>query len=169
MELLLKEEIRNKQELEEVLEKKKIDISDYKIGVIAALKDKNNQFLLQRRGPKCRDEIFKLEFISGKVEIEDSCFIDSVKREISEEAGINAKFKINRYLGCFMENKFDTRIEKEINWLFIVYEGLYLGGKLEAKEKDKCLGYELYNYENLPINELSESCVVLTNLIYKDK
>lgn len=169
MELLLKEEIRNKEELEEVLEKKKIDISDYKIGVIAALKDKNNQFLLQRRGSKCRDEKFKLEYISGKVEEDDISFIDSIKREILEEAGNNIEVKINKYLGCFKETKFDTRLEKEVNWLFIVYEGIYLKGALEVKEKDKCLGYELYNYENLPINELSESCLVLTNLIYQDK
>ena len=66
MKLLFTEEVTNEKELEDMLQEKEIPISNYRIGVIALLTDEEERFLLQRRGPKSRDEQFKLEQIGGR-------------------------------------------------------------------------------------------------------
>lgn len=152
MEFLFKLEPQNKEELKELLLKKNILIDDYKIAVILIATDKNKNILLQRRGPKARDEKFKLENIGGGLEPDDLDFKSALRREIKEEVGEEAKFFIDYFLGCFLDNH---------KWLFLVYKGHYSEGELKIMEPGKALGYEFFKLQDLPQDELSEGCFSL--------
>jgi len=168
MEFLFQEEVENKKELEQILQQKSIDIPDYCVCVISMLKNTKNECLLQRRGPKSRDEHFKLEEIGGGVEETDQNFRFSVMREIQEEVGNKAQFELGNFVGAFYNKKFDYRANLDIHWLFLVYEGTYLGGELEISEPGKCLGYEFYASDKLPFNEMSEDCLFLHHFCNDD-
>lgn len=146
MKLLFNQEIQNKEQLKEILFKKNILFDNYNIAVILIATDKNGNILLQRRGPKARDEQFKLENIGGGLDTSDLTFKAALLREIKEEAGDNAVFQIDDFLGCFEDN---------FKWLFLVYKGRYIGGDLIVMEPEKALGYEFYSIQDLPQEELS--------------
>lgn len=157
MQFITQKELNDKKELEAYIASHHLDLPDYRCAVIALITDKEGKILLQRRGPKSRDENFKLEDIGGGVEEEDVSFTQAVQREIREEVGDKAQFSIDSFLGCFLNSKYDKRVQQTIHWLFFVYKVTYEGGDLLIQEPGKCLGYEFYFYEDLPKEEVTES------------
>ena len=77
-------EVNTKEELERYLSDKKIDLPSYRPAVIALILDNDGNILLQRRGPKSRDEFGMLEDIGGAVEESDLNFRKAMEREIFE-------------------------------------------------------------------------------------
>lgn len=166
MQFITQEELKNTKELEAYIEKNHLDLPHYQCAIIALITDKEGNILLQRRGPKSRDENFKLEDISGGVEKEDASFLQAVQREIREEVGDQAQFTTDRFLGCFLNAKYDKRVQETISWLFFVYKLTYEGGPLLINEPGKCLGYEFYSYVDLPKNEVTESSLFYWKYYY---
>lgn len=170
MRILFNEELETKEQLNQFIKNQEIEVpANYRIGVISILEDENGRMLLQRRGPKSRDEQGLLEEIGGGVEETDKTFRDAINREITEEVGTEAKIYIDEFVGGFLETKMDTRKNQVVNWLFLVYKGYYLGGNLQIAEKEKCLGYEFYTYDTLPKKELSASCISLNEYYHHNK
>lgn len=141
---------------------KKFNFSNQKLAVIAYIKDINGKILLQQRGPKSRDENGLFQDISGKIEEYDASFKDALLRELKEEVGNDANININSTIGIYHLYK------NNINWLFIVFECLYLGGELKIIEAGKCLGYKLFNKDEINnSNIVTKSSKFLNKEIYK--
>ena len=130
---------------------------EYRCAVIALILDKDGRVLLQRRGPKSRDEVGKLEDIGGAVEESDLTFRDAMKREIVEEAGSDINFSIDELVGASLITKYDSRTDKDVNWFFLLYKCTYIDGELKINEPGKCLGYEFYLQEDFPHNEVANT------------
>lgn len=137
---------------------KQFNYPNQKLAVIAHIKDVNGKILLQQRGPKSRDENGLFQDISGKIEEYDASFKDALLRELKEEVGDDAKININSTLGIYHLYK------NNINWLFIVFDCLYLNGELKLMEDGKCLGYKLFDYD-----EISNSDVVTKSSKFLNK
>jgi len=95
---LFSEEVKGFEELKERLKNYKQVPKEYKVAVIVFAFDKENRLILQRRGPECRDERFKLEGIGGGVKATDADFRSALQREIIEEVGSNANIKIEEFI-----------------------------------------------------------------------
>ena len=87
---LFSQEVKNMNELKEVLKDNKDVSKEYKVAVIVYAFDKDNKIIFQRRGPGCRDERLKLETIGGGVDESDTDFKSALYREIAEEVGTDA-------------------------------------------------------------------------------
>lgn len=162
-------EIDNLQDLEIYLEEKKIDLPEYRTAVIALILDKDERILLQRRGPKSRDEVGKLEDIGGAVESIDNSFREAMHREIIEEVGNDIKYTIDELVGACLVNKFDSRSNTYVNWLFLLYKCTYIDGELINNEPGKSLGYEFYKYNELPKDEVAKTTMEFWDYYYKKK
>ena len=74
-------------------------------------------------------------------------------REIAEEVGNNIQYELGQSIGIGHWQKGD------INWIFIIYPVLYIGGTLERLEPEKCIGYRFFQKEEaLDSNLVTESC-----------
>lgn len=141
---------------------KQFNYPNQKLAVIAHIKDINGKILLQQRGPKSRDENGLFQDISGKIEEYDFSFKNAIKREIKEEIGNDANIEINSSLGIY------HLFKNNINWLFIVFDCRYLGGKLKIMEKGKCLGYDFFYFEEIDNSPLvTKSSKFLNNELKK--
>ena len=141
---------------------KQFNYPNQKLAVIAHIKDVNGKILLQQRGPKSRDENGLFQDISGKIEEYDASFKDALLRELKEEVGTDAKININSTLGIYHLYK------NNINWLFIVFDCLYLNGELKIMEVGKCLGYKLFDYDEISNSDVvTKSSKFLNKEIYK--
>lgn len=118
--------------------------------------DWENRWILHRRGPKCRDERYKLEGIGGRIN-KDEEFMPALLREISEEAGEQVKVKVVDILEVRKDTVYDNRLNKKITWLIISYICAYLEGQFEICEPEKNLGYEKIEIEKADIDQLSSS------------
>ena len=154
MELFL-EEVKDFESLKEVLKKYPEVPTEYKVAVIVFAFDEENRLILQRRGPACRDERFKLEGIGGGVQETDYDFRSALQREIVEEVGENAKIKVNEFITTIGEKTFDLRENKENYWILLAYKGTFEGGELQILEPTKNLGYEKYKMGEVNEEELS--------------
>ncbi len=152
---LFSNEVKDMKELAQILQDKKEVPKEYKVAVIVFVFDKDNKIILQRRGPACRDERFKLEGIGGGVKLTDSNFRSALHREITEEVGENAYISIDTFITAIGEKTLDLRDNKEKYWILLAYKGTLQGGELEVAEPDKNLGYERYDLNNIEENELS--------------
>lgn len=131
----------------------KFHFPNQKVGVIAHIETKDGKILLQQRGIKSRDENGLFEDVGGKVEDTDKTFRDAMIREISEEVGNNIQYGLGQSIGIGHWQKGD------INWIFIIYPVLYIGGTLERLEPEKCIGYRFFQKdEALGSNLVTESC-----------
>lgn len=141
---------------------KQFNYPNQKLAVIAHIKYINGKILLQQRGPKSRDENGLFQDISGKIEEYDASFKDALFRELKEEVGTGAKININSTLGIYHLYK------NNINWLFIVFDCLYLNGELKIMEAGKCLGYKLFDYDEISNSDVvTKSSKFLNKEIYK--
>ena len=146
MELFLNE-VKDMNELEQILQDRKEVPKEYKVAVIVFVFDKDNKIILQRRGPACRDERFKLEGIGGGVKSTDSNFRSELHREITAE--------VDTFITAIGEKTLDLRDNQEKYWILLAYKGTLQGGELEVAEPDKNLGYERYVLNDVDENELS--------------
>ena len=162
-------EVIDENDLECYLKSVDISLPDYRCAVISLFLDNNGRILLQRRGPKSRDEVGKLEDIGGAVESYDKTFRDAMNREIMEEAGDSFNYTIDDLFGACLINKYDSRTDKNVNWLFLLYKCTYIDGELSIKEPGKCLGYEFYKRDELPVDEIAKTTMDFWNLYYKEK
>lgn len=161
---ILFEEVKNIQELQEKLDDKDIS-KEYEVAVIACIFDKDNRIIFQRRGPGCRDERFKLETIGGRVKESDKNFRLALQREIIEEVGKNAKIDLKEFVIGTYATTFDDRYNKEQSWIYLLYRGELISGKLEISEPEKNLGYERYKIGEVDENELSNGARELYNFV----
>lgn len=150
-------EVADNKDLEIYLKSTGLKLPDYRCAVIALILDKEGRILLQRRGPKSRDEIGKLEDIGGAVESTDLSFRDAMKREIVEEVGDSINFSIDELVGASLITKYDSRTNKDVNWFFLLYKCTYIDGELKINEPGKSLGYEFYEQDDLPVEEVAET------------
>lgn len=153
------------------LENVKANIKDvlpkYNFAVITIIRDEDNNLYLQRRGKKARDEFLKLEEVGGAFEESDGSFRKAMERELKEEVGDKATILVGNLIGGFINTKYDLRTDKVISWLFLLYESVYKGGELMINEPTKCLGYEKYKMEEVPLKELSNSSIVFNKYYYE--
>lgn len=153
-----------KIENENILELlKEYNFPNQKIGVIAHVENDKGEILLQQRGSKSRDYNYLYEDIGGKVEENDFNFRDAIIREIREEAGVDITISVDKAIGIY------HRSNKEVNWVFIVYFVRYISGEFKIMEKDKCLSYKFFTYEDLMSSKsVTESCKFLSKSIQED-
>ena len=97
-------EINDENELNKYLSDICLKLPEYRCAVIALILDEDGRILLQRRGPKSRDEFNKLEYIGGAVESTDISFKDSMHREIVEEVGNDIDYSIDELVGASLIN-----------------------------------------------------------------
>ena len=146
--------------IEKNLEKEiqeKFNYPNRKIGVIVHIEDKDGKTLLQQRGKKSRDENGLYEDVGGKVEEEDFNYKKAMIREMREEMGEEARIQLSDAIGVYHCNKND------VNWVFVIFFGLYIEGKIKIMEPDKCIVYHFFEYEELMNSKLvTESCKHLT-------
>lgn len=167
MKLIADKELKTDEEVVEYFKENNIVLNDYRNAVIALITDNNDRIILQRRGPKSRDEENRLADIGGAVEESDKDFREALKREIIEEVGNEANIQIENFVCCFLCCKYDSRSKKEVNWLFWVYKCCYIDGNLLFNEPGKCLGYEFYKYNELPRNEMLDTTKEFWDYYYK--
>ena len=148
-------EVIDNRDLESYLKSTGLKFPDYRCAVIALILDQDGRILLQRRGPKSRDEVGKLEDIGGAVEGTDLSFRDAMNREIIEEAGDDINFSIDELVGASLITKYDSRIDSDVNWFFLLYKCTYIDGDLKINEPGKSLGYEFYKQDELPVDEVA--------------
>lgn len=149
-------------EVDGIVDLEKYNYSNYKVGVIAHIIDKDGNILLQQRGVKSRDENGLFEDVGGKVDKDDTDYKSAIEREIKEEMGDDVNIKLSNPVGVWYVPKKDT------NWLFIVFKGTYLDGNIKIMEPDKCMGYKFFTYdEAVESNMLSESCNFLVKIMQK--
>lgn len=149
-------------EVDGIVDLEKYNYSNYKIGVIAHIKDKDGNILLQQRGLKSRDENGLYEDVGGKVDKDDVDYKSAIEREIKEEMGSDVNINLSDPIGVWYVPKEDT------NWLFIIFKGIYLSGDIKIMEPDKCMGYKFFTYdEAIKSNMLSESCNFLVKIMEK--
>ena len=149
-------------EVDGIVDLEKYNYSNYKVGVIAHIIDKDGNILLQQRGVKSRDENGLYEDVGGKVDKDDIDYKFAIEREIKEEMGDDVNISLSEPVGVWYVPKKDT------NWLFIVFKGTYLDGNIKIMEPDKCMGYKFFTYdEAIKSNMLSESCNFLVKIMQK--
>lgn len=162
-------EVVNQKDLEEYLVSTGIKLPQYRCAVIALLLDNDGNIILQRRGPKSRDEVGKLEDIGGAVEVTDKTFRDAMNREIIEEAGEEFNFSIDELVGASLITKYDSRTNSDVNWFFLLYKCTYIEGEMKINEPGKCLGYEFYKHDELPVEEVASTTMKFWEFYYNEK
>lgn len=162
-------EVNDEIELANYLKDIGLKLPEYRCAVIALFIDREGKILLQRRGPKSRDEVNKLEDIGGAVEQQDKSFREAMKREIIEEAGKEFNFTIDELVGASLITKYDSRTESDVNWFFLLYKCTYIDGELHINEPGKSLGYEFYEMDELPVEEVAETTMKFWNFYYNEK
>lgn len=164
MKLIFKENVKNFSDVKDVIKKNNINIPEYRLAVIALLEDNDGHIILQRRGPKSRDEHNMLEDIGGAVENNDVDLVSALRREIKEEVGDEAVIEIGSFKAAVLETKYDIRTNSDVNWLFCLFNCKYLGGNLLINEEGKCLGYEFYNKNDLPLDQMSATSIYFNSI-----
>lgn len=162
---LFSREVKDMNELKEVLKNHNNLSKEYEVAVIVYAFDKDNKIIFQRRGPGCRDERLKLETIGGRVKENDIDFRTALEREITEEVGNNANIELEEFIVSTYAKTFDNRCNKEQNWIYLVYKGNLKSGELEISEPTKCLGYERYKIGEVNENELSNGAKELYEIV----
>ena len=162
---LFSKEVKDMNELNEVLKSNTEISKEYEVAVIVYAFDKENKIIFQRRGLGCRDEQLKLETIGGRVKKSDIDFRTALQREITEEVGTNANIELQEFIVSTYAKTFDVRNNKEQDWIYLVYKGNLKSGELKIAEPNKCLGYERYKIGEVNENELSKGARELYNIV----
>ncbi len=130
-----------------------LDYENKKVGVIIHIENNDGKMLLQQRGEKARDENGKFEYVGGGVETTDNSYKEAMIREIKEEMGEDIKIEFFGTSDILHINKND------INYLFVIFKGKYINGKINVMEPEKCIGYRFFEYDEAINSEIvSEGC-----------
>ena len=100
--MLFQDEVNTIEELVEKLSDFDQDFGKIKTCVICFVFDKDNNLILNRRGPGARDEVGMLQAIGGSVNNSDVDFRSAMVRELKEEAGDKADIELGNFLGAFL-------------------------------------------------------------------
>ncbi len=157
MKLVVKKEIDNYKEMAKYIEDNNLINVDYSFAVLGLFIDSEGKVILQRRGPKARDAMGKLAEIGGAFIDSDETFRKALEREIREEIGNDASIKIEEFIGGGLEQKYDSRTGRNVNWLFFNYKCIYEDGEIKINEPGKSLGYECFNLDKLPEDEMLDT------------
>lgn len=142
------------------LDLQKLDFDNKRLGVIVHIEDKDGKILLQQRGAKSRDENGLYEDVGGSIETSDIDFKSAIIREMKEEMGNEVKIELLDSTDIYHICKNNT------NWVFVIYKGKYIGGKVNIMEPEKCMGYKFFTYEEAINSDLvSEGCKFLIKAI----
>ncbi len=163
MEVILKREFNTEKEIRKYVEENNLIKSSYKCACISLLFNENGEVILQKRGPKSRDSYGMLVDIGGALEVDDKTIREGLKREIEEEVGLSAKIDINDFVVGVLERKYDSRTDRDVNWLFLVYKCQLKGGVLKCNEEGKALSYESYSLTNLPYEKMLDTTIYFFN------
>lgn len=163
--ILFQEEVKDNNELKEILKSNTKITDEYEVAVIVYAFDKENKIIFQRRGQACRDERLKLETIGGRVKETDINFRTALQREIKEEVGAEANIEIEEFIVATYTTTFDTRYNKKQNWIYLVYKGTLKSGELQIAEPTKNLGYERYQIGEVDEKELSNGAKELYGIV----
>lgn len=138
----------------------KYNFKNPRYGVIVYIEDKDKKILLQQRGAKARDENFLYESVGGGLEKTDSDFRSAIIREMKEEMGDKVNIKLDNSNFIYHLQK------KDSEWVFIVFKGKYIDGKIDIVEPEKCLGYKFFPYdEAINSEQVSSDCRYLIKSI----
>ena len=162
---LFSKEVKDINELVEVIKDNNEVSKEYKVAVIVYAFDSENKIIFQRRGLRCRDEQLKLETIGGTVKKSDIDFRTALKREIIEEIGEEADIELEEFIVSTYAKTFDVRNNKEQDWIYLVYKGNLKGGEIKIAEPTKCLGYERYKIGEVNEDELSNGARELYKIV----
>lgn len=154
--MLFREEVNNLEELVNRLSRFDQDFGKIKACVICFVFDKDNNLILNRRGPGARDEVGMLQAIGGSVNHNDENFRSAVMRELKEEAG-NAEFEVSDFLGAVLNPAVDKTTGDLINWIILGYKGKLVTGEVENMEPDRCIGFEKAKMDEFKTEEISRS------------
>lgn len=157
MNIVIKKEIDNYDEMVKYISDNNLIDVKYRFAVVALLTDKNGKVILQRRGPKARDNNNILADIGGAFELSDKSFRDAMLREIREEVGNDALIEIEHFVSGSLKTIYDPEVGEDVNWLFLSYKCKYNGGELLINEPGKCRGYEYYGMDELPDTDRAET------------
>lgn len=142
------------------LDLQKFDFENKRLGVIVHIEDENGKILLQQRGAKSRDENGLYEDVGGSLENSDVDFKSAIIREMKEEMGNEVEIQLLDSTDIYHICKNNT------NWLFVIFKGKYVGGRVNIMEPEKCLGYKFFTYEEAINSDLvSEGCKFLIKAI----
>lgn len=139
-----------------------------KVAVICFIFTKDGKIILNKRGLGARDEVGKIQAIGGSVNKTDVDFIAAMKREIKEELG-NVTVKIGDFIGAYYDRKTDNETKEEIDWIILGYIGYLESGKLENKEKDRCMSIIIDDINNIKSEKLSKSTYEFIEVIKRIK
>ena len=121
--------------------------------VLVHIEDEFGNILLQQRGSKARDDDKMYTEVGGGYEDFDNSFDEAIKREMAEEMGTKVVLEDLHPIGI------NHLFKNNINWIFVVYFAKYKGGNIQIMEKDKCLGYKFFTYEELmESDEVTKFC-----------
>ncbi len=160
--MLFTDEVKGMDELILKLGETDQDFGKIKVAAVGFIFDKNNQLILNRRGPGARDEVGMLQAIGGSVNKSDQDFRQALLRELKEEAGVNAEYKIGEFLGAQLDGKTDRDSGEYINWIILGYKVFLVSGEVENMEPDRSIGFERGNLDSFDESEVS---VVAYNFI----
>lgn len=153
--MLFKDEVYDVKDLvEKIIDNEKL--KKIKIAVICFLFDKDNNVLLNRRGPGARDEVGKIQAFGGSVNQEDESFIDALKREIEEETGLTDVDNFS-FIGAYLDRKVDNETKEIIDWIILGYKATVLYGDVIIRENDKSMSFIKCKIDEIDVEELSTS------------
>lgn len=166
--MLFKDEVNTIEELVEKLSRFDAEFNDIKACVICFVFDKDNNLILNRRGPGARDEVGMLQAIGGSVNKTDADFRTAMARELKEEAG-NAEFEVGKFLGAVLNPAVDKQTGKLINWIIMGYEGVLVSGEVENMEPDRCIGFEKAPLDGFKADEISRTTYIFMQDMLSNK
>ena len=142
---------------------RRYNYDNMRLGVIVHIVDESGKILLQKRGPKCKDDALLFEDVGGKLEDNDLDFKSAYIREMKEEMGPEAVFELSNPVGIYHCEK------NGVNWIFVIFSAKYIKGNFLVMEDKKCLGYKFFDYEEITnSNEVSEGSKFLTKSLKKE-
>lgn len=166
--MLFRDEVNTIEELVEKLSRFDEEFNDIKACVICFVFDKDNNLILNRRGPGARDEVGMLQAIGGSVNKTDVDFRSAMERELKEEAG-NAEFEVGSFLGAVLNPAVDKQTGKLINWIIMGYEGKLVSGDVENMEPDRCIGFEKAPIDGFKTDEISRTTYIFMQDMLSNK
>ena len=163
---LFKGRVNNVKELNDKLTELGIDI-DYKMGVIGMVTDSDGKVIYQRRGNKANGDANMLSDVGGAVEDYDVTFEDAMLRELHEEVGNDVTVEIEYFMCAILKKYFDGKLGEYINRIFFVYKIKLIEGEFKINEPGKAIGYEMYDINNIPSDEVMETSLFI-NKYYRE-
>ncbi len=167
--MLFQDEVNTIEELVEKLSDFDQDFGKIKTCVICFVFDKDNNLILNRRGPGARDEVGMLQAIGGSVNNSDVDFRSALVRELKEEAGDKADIELGNFLGAFLNPAKDKNTGEIINWVILAYVGRLVSGEVVNMEPDRCIGFEKMQMEDFDSSEVSLSTYTFMQHMLKNK